>query len=238
MSIKLWWLSFISDFSWLRKDVCTFGTSMPILRSQLVDKSNEFMKEWCSRSLLLVSDKKRSTIPYNDLLKKITVWVVDIPVVLLLDFGCDRFIKSVCKTFAFRIMNKEVFNKLWNSIYNEILCFISMHWISCSYSGIQKLFSKSFRYSLPVDRNDWLLSNICKAWIISALGINYCKFVWCCRSDWETVMLPVWLQPSAVWLFDSFTVFWYFADFSCCLTFSLSFCFTEKSCRHTLQNAL
>ena len=58
--------------------------------------------------------------------------MADIPVVLLLDFGCDRFIKSVCKTFAFRIMNKEVFNKLWNSIYNEILYFISMHWISAA----------------------------------------------------------------------------------------------------------
>ena len=48
-------MAFISDFSWLRKDVFTVGPSMRILRSQPVDKSNKSMKEWkwCSRYFLV-----------------------------------------------------------------------------------------------------------------------------------------------------------------------------------------
>ena len=96
-------------------------------------------------------------------------------------------------------MNNELFNKRCNSIYNDILCFISMHWISCSYFGNCSL---NLSESLSVDWKDWSLSNTCNAWIISALTINWCKFIWSCRSNLEIVMLPVWLTPSAAWLFD------------------------------------
>ena len=108
-----------------------------------------------------MSDKQRSTICCNDLLKKIAK-VSDIPIVLLLDFGCGHFIKIVCKTFAFRIMNNEVLTNgaiPYTMIYRVLSACIEYP------AAILESRNCSLNLSKPlsVDRNDWLLSTTCKA---------------------------------------------------------------------------
>ena len=75
-------------------------------------------------------------------------------------------------------------------------------------------YSLNLSDSLSVDQNDWLLLTTCTAGIISTLAINCCKFIWSCRSDLETVMLPVWLQSSVCLTFrliHGFLMFgWFF----------------------------
>ena len=151
-------------FQLVKKDMFTVGPSMPILRSQMVHKSNVSMKEWkwCSRSLLVQCPTNKDPLyAVMTCLKKSLKWVI-YPSNCFSTLGVIVSSKLYVKHLPFALWIKK---SLTNS---AIPCTMIYHVLSECIEYPAAILesgncSLNLSKSLSVDWNDWLLSTTSKA---------------------------------------------------------------------------